>query len=90
MRRFKEEDILTHIHADGDVPGIVRLKDAEEVMVDGRPIQCGSRELKNLRTKVRLALWDIGETMEKARSVNDVLACFYDAIQGKTLLPASI
>ena len=50
-RRFKEEDVLRQIHADGDVPGVVRLRCAEEVCVNGVPIQCGSEDT-DLRTKV--------------------------------------
>ena len=84
-RRFKEEDVLRHIHADGDVPGIVRLRCAEEVVVDGKVLQIGSEEGKDLRTKVRLVLYDSGEPLEAAKSVNDLLRCFYDAIEGAVL-----
>ena len=80
-RRFKEEDVLRQIHADGDVPGVVRLRCAEEVCVNGVPIQCGSED-KDLRTKVRLVLWDSGKPLGEAKSVNDLLRCFYDAIEG--------
>ena len=64
------------------MPGVVRLKFAEVVTVEGKAIQIGSEKGHNLRTKVRLVLWDSGRPLEEARSVNDLLRCFYDAIEG--------
>lgn len=84
-RRFLEEDILTHIHAKGDLPGIVRLKDAEQVKTQNRAIQCGSLEAGTLRTKIRLALHDYGERLLKAKSVNDLLEAVYDALEGNVI-----
>ncbi|KAI0708690.1 hypothetical protein C8Q76DRAFT_859848 [Earliella scabrosa] len=86
-RRFQEEAILSHIHADGDVPGVVRLKGAEIVMAGSRPITYGSEEDGTLRIKYRLALWDHGERLLQARSVNDFLEAIYDALEvHRTLL----
>ena len=81
-RRFKEEDILARIHADGDVPGVVRLRAAEVVKVDGKPIQCGTEDGNDLREKVRLILRDGGEPLENAKCVNDILFCVFDTIEG--------
>ncbi|KAI0752692.1 hypothetical protein C8Q80DRAFT_1147700 [Daedaleopsis nitida] len=86
-RRFLEEDILTHIHAKGDLPGIVRLKAAEQVKTQNRTIQCGSSEAGTLRIKTRLALHDYGERLLKATSLNDLLEAVYDALEvHRTLL----
>lgn len=81
-RSFPEEELLHHVHADGDVPGVVRIRADEVVTVDGMPIECGPWDDDSLREKVRMVMWDYGEPLENARSVNDLLCCFYDAIEG--------
>ena len=82
-RRFKEEDILRHIHGDGDVPGVVRLFDAERVKTDNKILQCGSKGAGTLRVKHRLALCDYGDRLSEAKSVNDLLEAIYDALEGE-------
>ncbi|RDX52545.1 hypothetical protein OH76DRAFT_1377341 [Lentinus brumalis] len=78
-RRFKEEEVLEHIHAEGDIPGFVRLKDWEYVHTGGKPIKIGSGN--DIRRKVRLALLDDGENLVEAKSVNDLLKAFYDVLE---------
>ena len=85
IRMFQEDHLLKHIHENGDVPGVVRLRSAHVVTVNGKPLQCGSAEDEDLRTKMRFALWDSGEPLESARTVNDLLCCFYDALEGTPL-----
>ena len=84
-RRFKEESILTHIHADGDVPGVVRLDSYAFVPFGGKRLTVGSTSEHTLRERLRLILLDQGESLEKARSVNDLMMCFYDAIEGTSM-----
>ncbi|KAI1787263.1 hypothetical protein LXA43DRAFT_716444 [Ganoderma leucocontextum] len=79
--RFKEEDILRHIHRDGDVPGVVRFEDSEELA-----IFCGSNEKGDLRTRVRMSLWDSGESLLAARTVNNLLKAVYDALEVHRML----
>ena len=81
-QRFKEEQVLEHIHADGYIPGVVRPRCAEVVAVDGQPLQCGKEEDGTLREKFRLVLWDVGEPLERAKAINDLLRCIYDALEG--------
>ncbi|KAI0719835.1 hypothetical protein C8T65DRAFT_568580, partial [Cerioporus squamosus] len=78
-RRFKEEEVLKHIHAEGDIPGVVRLKDWEYVRTGGKLLEIGSGD--DVRRKVRLAFLDDGESLREARSVNDLLKAFYDVLE---------
>ena len=80
-RRFKEEVVLAQIHRDGDVPGVVRLKDWEYVHTDGQLLQIGSGD--DARIKVRHTFYDYGEPLLKAKSVNDLLEVFYDALESE-------
>ena len=81
-RQFDEADILSHIHADGDVPGVVRLKSAQDVRAGDAVITCGSKEASDRRTRRRLVLYDVGLETSKATSINDILKMLYDALQG--------
>ena len=80
-RRFEESNLLAFVHADGDVPGVVRMICCEDVVVDGRRIECGA-EGDSLRMKKRMALYDYGYSLLTARSVNALLRGFYDALEG--------
>ena len=82
-RRFKEEAVLEQIHRDGDVPGVVRLKDWEYVHTDGKLLQIGSGD--DARIKVRHAFYDYGQPLLEAKSVNDLLEVFYDVLEGTFL-----
>ncbi|RPD61735.1 hypothetical protein L227DRAFT_592819 [Lentinus tigrinus ALCF2SS1-6] len=78
-RRFKEEEVLEHIHADGDIPGVVRLKAWENVHTGGKLLHIGSGD--GIRTKRRLAFYDDGEHLRNAKSVNDLLKAIYDVLE---------
>ncbi|KAI0719842.1 hypothetical protein C8T65DRAFT_802417 [Cerioporus squamosus] len=78
-RRFKEEEILKHIHAEGDIPGVVRLQGWEYVCTGGKPLEIGSGN--DIRRKVRLAFLDDGERLRAAKSVNDLLKACYDILE---------
>ena len=80
-RRFKEEEVLQHIHAEGDIPGVVRLQSWEYVHTGGKLLQIGSGD--DARKKVRLAFYDDGEPLRKAESINDLLRAFYDVLEGE-------
>ena len=81
-RRFEESNLLASVHADGDVPGVVRMICCEDVVVDGRRIECGI-EGDTLRIKKRIVLYDYGFALLTGRSVNELLRGFYDALEGK-------
>ncbi len=74
---------MRHIHAGGDVPGVVRLLDAEHVQTDRKTLQCGSTAEETLRTKYRLALSDFEDRLSEAKSVNDLLMAVYDTLEGE-------
>ncbi len=87
-RHFKEEEeVLKHIHAEGNfIPGVIRLKDWEHVHTGIKPLEIGSGEV--IRPKVRLALLDDGEDLREAKSVNELLKTFYDVLEGALLSSA--
>ncbi|KAI1786564.1 hypothetical protein LXA43DRAFT_1064488 [Ganoderma leucocontextum] len=74
-RRFKEEEILDHLHAEGDLLGVVRLKVHETL---------GRFSLKGPaaeRSRVRFVLLDTGSEFLKAKTLNDLLKATYDALE---------
>ncbi|KAI0772818.1 hypothetical protein BD413DRAFT_473514 [Trametes elegans] len=82
-RPYDEAQLLIIIHADGDFPGIVRLVSAEYVKRNGKVIKFTDRDTGETRLKRRLAFADTGVGLEHARSVNDLLMTFYDALEGE-------
>ena len=84
-RRFREEVVLENIHAEGDITGVVRLSESIVVPWQGRDLTVGSKEDNTERHKVRLLLLDQGEPLDKAQSVNAILMCFYDVLEGMTV-----
>ena len=83
--RFWEHQLLCQIHASGEVPGVVRLRSHEVVQIPPsnaliRRAVSGHKEPS--RSRVRLVLWDYGQPMVGAKSVNDLLCGFYDIIEG--------
>ena len=81
-RRSKEEEILTHIHDDGDILGVVRFKGAEHVTTGNKTLKCAAKGENTLRTKERFALLDSGCRLLTAKTVNDLLEAVYDALEG--------
>ncbi|TBU52506.1 hypothetical protein BD310DRAFT_228708 [Dichomitus squalens] len=81
QRRCKEEEILAHVHGDGDVLGVVRLKGAEHVTTNNETIRCAARGEETVRTKERFALFDSGSCLLDAKTVNDLLEAVYDALE---------
>ncbi|TBU37194.1 hypothetical protein BD309DRAFT_1023770, partial [Dichomitus squalens] len=81
QRRCKEEEILAHVHGDGDVLGVVRLQDAEHVTTNNETIRCAARGEETVRTKERFALLDSGSCLLYAKTVNDLLEAVYDALE---------
>ncbi|KAI0772865.1 hypothetical protein BD413DRAFT_473747 [Trametes elegans] len=84
-RRYEESHLLSLIHADGFMPGVVRLICAEEVLTNGKSIAFKYPKGQGLKTKSwtkhRLVLADSGLDLELARSVNDILMTFYDLLE---------
>ncbi|KAI0767465.1 hypothetical protein C8Q74DRAFT_1280565, partial [Fomes fomentarius] len=83
---LKEEEILEHIHKEGDVPGVVRLIGAEHVASGNRDILCGDEETNSARVKLRLAFSDYGERLLRAEYVNDLLEAIYDTLEVHRML----
>lgn len=73
-----------------DLNSAVRLCDAECIITGDNTLQLGSKEKKPLRTKEPLVFWDLGERLVTAKSVNDLLEAFYDALEGTTSTTCSI
>ena len=80
---FREEDLLRHIHGDGDVPGFVRMHACEYVNADSDEEALHSNNEDDSRIQIRLALHDYVERLLKARSLNDFLKAIYDALEGE-------
>ena len=81
-RRFKEEDILDHIHAEGDFLGVVRMKLHETVMGDDGHLVFDLKGQDDKKTRERCILLDTGCSFLKARSVQDLLMAAYDTLEG--------
>ncbi|KAI1792812.1 hypothetical protein LXA43DRAFT_1005225 [Ganoderma leucocontextum] len=81
-RRFKEEDILGHLHAEGDLFGAVRLKGYATVLdADGGALKFILMGDVYLRSRERFSLLDTGSRLLKAESVNDLLKAVFDALE---------
>ena len=80
-RRLKQE-ILAHIHGEGDMLGVVRLKGTEHVTTGNKTLKCAAKGEHALRTKERFALLDSGYRLLTAKTVNDLLEAVYDALEG--------
>ena len=87
-RHFEESDLLSHIHAEGYVPGVVRAVSAETVESDGVPILFCNPSNSGTRTKRRIVLADAGVDLEYAKSVNDILKAAYDVLESMSFLPS--
>ncbi|KAI0772848.1 hypothetical protein BD413DRAFT_670576 [Trametes elegans] len=76
---YKEHELLEHIHAEGDMPGVVRSASGEAVVSDGCEVilKLGSVA----KRKYRIVLVDVGVRLELAKSINDVLMTAYDALE---------
>ena len=85
-RRFKEDQLLKKIHADGTMPGVVRLigEPGTVATVDGAPIQTALRPARSqCRTKIRIVMGSTGGPLREVGSVKELLMAFFDAIEGK-------
>ncbi|TBU37826.1 hypothetical protein BD309DRAFT_1004721 [Dichomitus squalens] len=81
VRRCKEQDILVHIHGDGDLPGVVRLTWAGPVRTGNKMLTYGARGDEEARTKERMVLLDSGCSLVRAKTVNDLLEAIYDVLE---------
>lgn len=84
-RRFKEADLLKHIHEEGIFPGVVRpLASGEVNGLDGSPIGTASAAASGIiyRSKQRVVMGSRGSKLDAAESVKDILMAIYDGVEG--------
>ena len=84
-RRFKEDQLLKKIHADGTMPGVVRLLGEPGMVatVEGAPIRTAPRPAcSQCRTKIRIVMGSTGRPLREVRSVKELLMVFFD-VEGK-------
>ncbi|KAI0643780.1 hypothetical protein C8Q79DRAFT_153997 [Trametes meyenii] len=77
---YEEPQFLKHIHCRGFVPGVVRLAREENVVFSGQQTEIISVR-DSPRVKHRMVLADVGESLLRARSVNDLLMAIYDVLE---------
>ena len=85
QRGVDEPKILKHIHCQGFVPGVVRLARQDLVeFFDGQPLAfiATVNHGYNACAKHRMVLADMGESLLRAKSINDILMAVYDALEG--------
>ncbi|KAL7284899.1 hypothetical protein ACG7TL_002213 [Trametes sanguinea] len=87
--RHYEGELLTQVHADGFLPGVVRHIVFEDVKNGDEPIAMRRKDGELTRKKRPVVLADPGEQLTSARSVNDVLMAIYDTPEGRPLLFSS-
>ncbi|KAI0075775.1 hypothetical protein K474DRAFT_1773051 [Panus rudis PR-1116 ss-1] len=91
-RRFDETRIINHIHADGVVPGVVRLlpdtdteheEGTDETRNTGETIETARPASEKVlhRVKKQVAMGSTGEEFSEAKSVKDLLMAVYDAVE---------
>ncbi|KAI8989121.1 hypothetical protein BD414DRAFT_415419 [Trametes punicea] len=82
-RRYQEMALLTHIHEEGYVPGVVRAISSEIVKNGEQEISSAFKKDDVLvtRTKHRIVLADVGLDLNYAENVNDLLMTVYDALE---------
>ncbi|KAI0772794.1 hypothetical protein BD413DRAFT_34262 [Trametes elegans] len=79
-RRYKEDKLLQHAHAEGSMPGLVRSVWGDAVKYD-RDHELAFTDGKTTKTKRRLVLVDMGYKLECAKSINDLLMTAYDVLE---------
>ncbi|OSC96926.1 hypothetical protein PYCCODRAFT_1428812 [Trametes coccinea BRFM310] len=87
--RHYEGELLTLVHADGFLPGVVRHIVSEDVKNGDEPIVMRRKDGELTGKKRRVVLADPGEQLTSARSVNDLLMAIYDTLEGRPLLFSS-
>ena len=81
-RRYDEAELLSHIHSQGIVPGVVRLVGTGHVLdAEGKRMMSGTGY--DVRERRRLVIADVGEDLLQAKSVNDLLMAIYDVLEGE-------
>ncbi|KAI8989167.1 hypothetical protein BD414DRAFT_415083 [Trametes punicea] len=78
-RQPDEAIFLRHIHCHGFIPGIVRLAHEEVVHFSGDDVILTVRGAP--MSKRRIVLADVGESLLRAKTVNDLLMAVYDALE---------
>ncbi|KAI0681725.1 hypothetical protein C8Q76DRAFT_764007 [Earliella scabrosa] len=79
-RRYDEAELLSHIHSQGIVPGVVRLVGTGHVLdAEGKRMMSGTGY--DVRERRRLVIADVGEDLLQAKSVNDLLMAIYDVLE---------
>ena len=77
--RFDEAEILRHIHAEEDIPGVVRIAHSEDVVrSDGTPVCSGCRHKK------RICLVEYGKSFMDLKTPLEALKVIYDLLESKS------
>ncbi|KAM5545914.1 hypothetical protein V8D89_000040 [Ganoderma adspersum] len=82
FRRYDDrskQEILGHCYLDGkaDVPDVARRHRSG----DFNARVCSSEETYDLRTQIRMPIWDLREHLFGVKTVNHLLMAFYDALE---------
>jgi hypothetical protein len=81
--RFNERDILSYVHAEGKVPGVVEAICGEEIVIP--------RSICEDRIKHRIGMWQEGTPFMGISSLQQALETVFDTLEGRLhiLLTAS-
>ena len=85
-RRSKEDYLLEKIHADGTMPGVVRLlqKPLQVLAEGGEPILTAPRSTHSARrAKIRIVMGSTGRPLREVTSVKQLLMAFFDVVEGE-------
>ena len=79
-RRFSEAEVLRHVHAEEDIPGVVRMAHSEDVVGgDGTPVRSGNRYKK------RVCLVEYGHhSFMDLKTPLEVLEAIYDLLESES------
>ncbi|KAL7281095.1 hypothetical protein ACG7TL_004401 [Trametes sanguinea] len=80
-RRYDEVELLKRVHEHGYLPGVVRFISAEDIKNGDKPIVLKKKDGSLTRKKRRIVLADLGQDLNLAGSVNDLLMAIYDVLE---------
>jgi hypothetical protein len=79
--RFNEAEVLTHVHAEEEIPGVVHMAHSEDVTrSDGTPVCSGDRYKK------RIGLVEYGKPCMDLKTPLEALEAIYDLLENESEL----